>query len=236
MHLHRLALELVSLLTSSNIRIKLVWIKRALNRGADLMSRQHQQAYVDIEDYRLTDEAFDRLQNMYGVFSRDMFANSENAKCPLYVSRFADVGSQPGNIDAFYQPVWGHNFYAFPPVDDSFKALDHILSQSNARGLLILPLWVRLNTFHRLFPDGSHFIPQVLGWSLLSNLDFTKGTGHASFLTRSKGGHRTPFIAILLDTGVNPKPLTLTPPYRFCLKGYYGVLSECPSCWNPDRH
>jgi hypothetical protein len=30
--------------------------------GADLMSRQYRQAFVDIEDYQLTDGAFDRLQ------------------------------------------------------------------------------------------------------------------------------------------------------------------------------
>ena len=232
-HLHRLVQELVKLLTSSNIRIKLIWIKRALNMGADLMSRQYQQAYADIEDYQLTDEAFNRLQRLYGKFNRDMFANAENAKCPLYVSRYADVGSQPGNIDAFYQPAWGHNFYAFPPVDDSYKALEHILHQPNARGLLVLPLWVRLNTFHRLFPDGNHLIPQVIGWTLLKHRDFTKGTGHASFLSVDRGGHNTPFLAILLDTSANPVPLNSSPPYRFCLKGYYGDLSECPTCWNP---
>ena len=163
-HLHRLVQELVKLLTLSIIRIRLIWIKRALNMGADLMSRQYQQAYADVEDYQLTDEAFNRLQRLYGKFNRDMFANAENAKCPVYVSRYADVGSQPGTIDAFYQPAWGHNFYAFPPVDDSYKALEHILHQPNARGLLVLPLWVRLNTFHRLFPDGNHLLPQSGDW------------------------------------------------------------------------
>jgi len=201
--------------------------------GADLMSRQYRQAYADVEDYQLTDEAFNQLQLLYGKFNRDMFANAENAKCPLYVSRHADVGSQPGNIDAFYQPIWGPNFYAFPPVDDSYKALEHILHQPNARGLLVLPLWVRLNTFHRLFPDGNHLIPQVIGWTLLKHQDFTKGTGHASFLSEDRGGHNTPFLAILLDTSASPVPLNSSPPYRFCLKGYYGDLSECPTCWNP---
>ena len=91
--------------------------------GADLMSRQYRQAFVDIEDYQLTDDAFDRLQRIYGKFNRDMFANAENTKCPLYVSRYADA------------------------CGISTRALEHILNQPDARGLLILPLWVRLNSY-----------------------------------------------------------------------------------------
>ena len=114
-------------------------------------------------------------------------------------------------------------------VDDSYKALDHILNQSNAGGLLIIPLWVRLNSYHRLFPDGNHFIPQVIGWTLLNPGDIVKGIGHASFLFPDRGGHRTPFVAILLDTSV---PTPFFPSPRFCLRSYYGVPAECTSCGN----
>ena len=192
-HLHKLARELVALLKKYDIRLVLVWIPRVLNMGADLMSRQFRQAFTDIEDYRLSVTAFSSLQSLYGHFSIDMFANADNAKCPRFVSRHADVGSLPGSIDAFYQPSWGTSFYAFPPVDDAYRALEHILAQPNARGVLVLPLWVRLSTYHRLFPDGNHFIPQVTGWHLLSLTDLEKGFGHASFLSPNKGGHKTPF-------------------------------------------
>ena len=198
--------------------------------GADLMSRQFQHAFTDIEDYRLSATAFSSLQSLYGVFSIDMFANSDNAKCSRFVSRHADVGSLPGSIDVFSQPSWGTSFYAFPPVDDAYRALEHILAQHNARGVPVLPLWVRLNSYHRLFPDGNHFIPQVTGWHLLSLTDLEKGFGHASFLSPNKGGHKTPFIAILLNTTTNPLPEAVTPIYRFCLRGYYGRPSECLSC------
>ena len=128
-YLHRLARELVALLRKYNIRLVLVWIPRALNMGADLMSRQFRQGFTDIEDYRLSGTAFSSLQLLYGHFSIDMFANADNAKCPRFVSRHADVGSLPGSIDAFYQPSWGTSFYAFPPVDDAYRALEHILAQ-----------------------------------------------------------------------------------------------------------
>ena len=89
------------------------------------------------------------------------------------VATLADIGSTPICIDALLQSHWGTAFYAFPPVDDAYLALDHILQQRDARGLLIVPLWVRLNTYTRLFPDGGLFIPQVRGWSLLMLAFFT---------------------------------------------------------------
>ena len=78
------------------------------------MSRQFQQAFTDIEDYRLSATAFSSLQSLYGVFSIDMFANSDNAKCSRFVSRHADVGSLPGSIDAFTNVLGVHLFTLFP--------------------------------------------------------------------------------------------------------------------------
>ena len=56
-----------------------------------------------------------------------------------------------------------------------------------------------------------HFIPQVRGWFLLSTSDFRKGPyGHASFLDPNRGGHRAPFVALLLNTVVD-SPLEYSP-------------------------
>ena len=203
--------------------------------GSDLMSRQYLLALQDTEDYRLKPEIFSHLAALYGNFDVDMFANADNSLCSQYVSRLADIGSTPSCIDAHFQSHWGTAFYAFPPVDDAYLALDHILQQRDARGLLIVvPLWVRLNTYTRLFPDGGHFIPQVRGWSLLSADCFEAGPiGHASFLRPDKGGHRTPFIALLINTSDHAKMEYSDIPKRFCLKAYYGDPSSCKQCRPP---
>ena len=161
-----------------------------------------------------------------------MFASANNTKCPSFVGRHADIGSIPDTIDAFYQASWGNAFYAFPPVDDAPRALTHILSQTSVRGVLILPLWVRLSSFSILFPDGKHFIPQIRGWSLLSNADFTRGPyGHATFLSPTRGGHKTPFIAVLINTAHDaPTELSDLPGRLFCLSAYYGRPSDCNLC------
>ena len=59
--------------------------------------------------------------------------------------------------------------------------------------------------------------------------------GHASFLRPSKGGHRTPFVALLINTA-----LEATAEYCdyssgiFCLRAYYGDTHSCAVC-NPTR-
>ena len=192
-YLHSRVRKIVATLALHNIRVKVIWIPREENRGSDKMSKTIVQERLDQEDYTLHPDTFQRLVNLYGPFSIDMFANANNSKCHVFVSRHADIGSAPDTIDAFYQPCWGKSFYAFPPVDDAPQALSFILSQPSARGILILPLWIRLTSFTRLLPDGCHFIPQVRGWFLLSASDFRKGPyGHASFLDPNRGGHRAP--------------------------------------------
>ena len=97
-----------------------------------------------------------------------------------------------GHGTPFVAILLGPKLLCLPPVDGSYKALDHILNQSNARGLLIQPLWVRLNSYHRLFPDENHLIPQVIGWTLLNPGDIVKGIGHASFLSPDRGDNGPP--------------------------------------------
>ena len=140
----------MALFDSYNIRATIIWIPRKDNGGSDKMSRQEELEIQDIEDYTLSDLVFQRLSLDYGGFTIDMFANASNAKCQQFINRHADIGSVPETIDAFFQPYWGQSFYAFPPVDDAPKALKMILNQNSARGLLILPLWVRLTSYSQL--------------------------------------------------------------------------------------
>ena len=54
-------------------------------------------------------------------------------------------------------------------------------------------------------------------WSLLSNTDFTRGPyGHATLLSPTRGGHKTPFIAVLINTAHDaPTELSDLPGRRF---------------------
>lgn len=87
---------------------------------------------------------------------------------------------------------------------------------------------LRLNSFHRLFTDGSLFIPQVLyGLSLAIGTLPGELATYASFLSPARVRHKTPLLAILRDTiSAYLVPPSSSPPYRCCLKGYYGALSN----------
>ena len=158
LELHQLAREYIDLLARYNVKIRVIWIPRRDNMGSDLMSRQYAQALLDTKDYRLKTEIFTRLSALYGIFDIDMFANADNSLCPSYVSRLADIGSTPSCIDAFFQPHWGTAFYAFPPVDDAYLALDHILQQRDARGLLV----------SGPFMGTTQYLPPVFPWLMVA--------------------------------------------------------------------
>ena len=124
-YLHTRVRKLVATLATHNIRIKVIWIPRKENRGADTTSKKVELERLDLEDYVLTTSTFRHLTALYGTFEVDMFASAINTKCPQFIGRHADIGSIPSTIDVFFQPYWGKTFYAFPPVDDAPRALAH---------------------------------------------------------------------------------------------------------------
>ena len=234
--IHTLIRSWVTLCMEYNIRIQVIWIPRSLNVAADIMSRQFLTVRFDTEDYCLSHKAYQQIC-LYFNFqpSIDLFANIENTKCDKFYSRYAAVGT--AGIDAFYQEQWGLNFYAFPPVDDAGLFLKQFLNpslqgQHPLRGILILPLWRRLEST-RIILDGNHFIPQVRAWYGLGRDSFTLGdVGSASFLNDNRGGHRIPFVAVLLDNSLS---LPILPARRrFCLKKHLNDLHDpCTTCPHP---
>ena len=108
--------KLVATLSNHDIRIKVIWIPREQNRGADTTSKKVELERLDLEDYTLSSRAFKLLTSRYGIFEVDMFANAVNTKCPQFIGRHADIGSIPSTIDAFFQPyLLGQSFLCFPP-------------------------------------------------------------------------------------------------------------------------
>ena len=118
-YLHTRVRKLVATFATHNIRIKVIWIPRKKNQGADTASKKIELERLNIEDYTLVAKTFKHLTALYGTFEVDMFASAINTKCVHFIGRHADIRSIPSTIDAFFQPYWGRAFYAFPPVDDT---------------------------------------------------------------------------------------------------------------------
>ena len=166
-----------------------------------------------------------------------MFANANNIKCPSFVERHADIGSIPDTIDAFYQASWGSNaFYAFPPVDDAPRALSGTcpltnLGQGGANITVMGEVACPVSLFYSLMVNISSRRSGVgLSYQIRISLEDHMAMP-ATFLSPTRGGHKTPFIAVLINTAHDaPAELSDLPGRLFCLSAYYGRPSDCNLC------
>ena len=130
------ATEIFFLCFNNNISLKVEWIPREQNQEADWASREAD--IIDIEDWGITKAFFSIINNLYGPFTIDAFANFYNSKCPRFYSLFHTPGST--GVDALSYNWHGENVLLVPPVNAIGKALAH-LRICKAKGVLVAPKW-----------------------------------------------------------------------------------------------
>ena len=130
----------------NNIKLNLEWVPRDQNKLADFISRQADM--LDTDDWGLTTEFFQILQNLYGVFTLDAFANFYNTKCDRFYSLFHAPNSL--GVDAFTYDWHEENVLMVPLVLNVGRALHH-LRLCKAKGVLVAPKW-----------PSSHFWPLLM--------------------------------------------------------------------------
>ncbi len=105
-----------------------------LNTIADSLSRR-----VDKTDWRLTTEAFERLDERWGPHTIDRFASSANRHCPRFDSRTWDFGTE--TVDTLSK-LWDTNDNNF--VNAPFALIPTILAhirRSRTMATVIAPVW-----------------------------------------------------------------------------------------------
>ena len=148
------ASEIFFLCFQNNISLSVEWIPREQNQDADWASRVAD--IIDIEDWGITDSFYTFLNNSYGPFSLDAFANFYNRKCPRFYSLFHCPGSL--GVDALTYDWQGETVLLVPPVNAIGKALTH-LKTCKAKGVLIAPKWPSSYFWPMLLNE---FIPYIL--------------------------------------------------------------------------
>ena len=94
------------------------------------------------------------LESKFGKFSVDCMANSANAICSKFFSRYSSPGTS--GIDLFAQTLSQKDYYfCFPPVRRAVDAIQHLAS-FKVYGILVIPVWPRSQIFSWFFPDGVH--------------------------------------------------------------------------------
>ena len=104
-----------------------------LNSAADLLSR----GALRYSEWSLHPRVASRIWLRFGVPVVDLFATSEDTKCPLF---FSLRGSPPLGLDALAHQWPPGLLYGFPPLD----LIPHVLARVRTQGvrlLLVAPAW-----------------------------------------------------------------------------------------------
>jgi hypothetical protein len=154
---HYFAKKTVDLCLQNSISLDVGWIPRDLNKDADWISRESE--VLDTDDWGISKEFFKILQNRWGTFSVDCFANFYNAKVEKFYS-FYQVPLTSG-VDAFSFD-WNSEFCLLtPPVCVVGHALKH-LALCKGKGVLVVPCWPSSYFWPLLINDFCCFIKDIL--------------------------------------------------------------------------
>ena len=132
-----LAYKIFSHCLEHNNDLYIDWIPRTLNTQADFVSKIRH-----YDDWQITSELFQELDNLWGPHTLDCFASYYNAKITLFYSCFWNPDYT--GVDALYQPWLEENCLIVPPVNIVTQVLNYMSTQNTVGTLVFWPvLWQR---------------------------------------------------------------------------------------------
>ena len=113
----------------------------------------------DRQEWRLSDEAFGKVEELFGPHTVDLFASRRNALLPRFFSRWLDP--EAAATDALSRSwVLEGNPYAHPPIGLIAKILDKV-REEKCELTLVAPVWASQAWITSLI-DMSVSLPTVL--------------------------------------------------------------------------
>lgn len=192
-HLQDVAIELHEICLNRNINLNIKWIPREFNCSADLLSK-----YIDVDNWKITKGAFEYLDKVWGPFTIDRFANSQNSKLVRFNSKFFELGSE--GMDAFQSDWGGEMNYLVPPVTLISKTIRKCITDKT-QGVLIAPLWKSAD-YWPLLKNGSEWQEFILETKIFSFKKVVKELGLVDISWKKLAGSKTKIIALRLDCRV----------------------------------
>ena len=156
-HLQDLAINIYKFACSNSIDVFMEWIPRSENEKADMLSR-----IIDHDDWQISDSLFKYLNFLWGPFTFDRFADSNNKKLNKFNSRFWSPGTC--GVDAFSFSWEGENNWLVPPICLISRCIKYI-QNNRVNATLVVPYW-----------------PSSVFWPLIVNYDFT----YKQFISKAK--------------------------------------------------
>lgn len=133
LELQMLAINIFSVCVKKGINIDIQWIPRQENVKADYISN-----IIDYEDWGVTNEFVQFMNNLWGPYTIDRFASSRNTK---FFGLIPCFGIQVQKVLIVSVKNWcNENNWLVPPVILIIKTIKYLVS-CKAKGRLIVPKW-----------------------------------------------------------------------------------------------
>ncbi|VDH95207.1 Hypothetical predicted protein [Mytilus galloprovincialis] len=117
-----------------NIDLSVAWVPRLQNCTADFVSK-----FFDFDDWGIHQRIFRYFDKLWGPFTCDLFASSNNYKVAKYYSLFWTPGTS--GVDAFAHNWALENSWIVPPVHLINRTIRYLIF-CRAKGVLIVPKWI----------------------------------------------------------------------------------------------
>ena len=173
------------------MHLKVKWIPREQISYVDFVSKQ-----LDWDDWRTTTSLFVYLNQIWGPFSIDRFADNSNSHLDRFNSKFVCPGT--AGVDAFSQFWGGENNYLVPPVHLVPKVLKH-MQYSQAKGVLVVPLWYSAAFWPQLIDTTSSFKSFVKQVICFDNPKFCVRQGQNTKCEIGSERFKSPMLAMYIS-------------------------------------
>ena len=159
--LQDMAEKVYDLCQARRVTLKVQWVPRESIQYADHLSK-----LIDHDDWRTTPRLFNLLNERWGPYTVDRFADSSNTKLLRFNSKFLCPNTE--QVDAFSSAWTGENNYLVPPVSMIPRVLTH-MEGCGATGTLVVPFWPSAAYFPLIMSTEATFKPFVkdswiFGW------------------------------------------------------------------------
>jgi hypothetical protein len=127
------ALEILQICLVNDIQISIDWVPRNLNVEADALSKT-----IDSDDWSVSQNIYNYLDNLYGKFTIDLFASNLSHKTDRFYAKYWCTGAT--GVDAFAYNWKNETCWMVPPPNLIPKILSHC-KRCKATGILVIPKW-----------------------------------------------------------------------------------------------
>ena len=190
-NLQILAEEIQEICQMENINFETQWVPRETIPYADKLSR-----YEDTDSWEITEGFFSYLNELWGPFSIDRFADSANKKLRRFNSKFYCPETEC--VDAFTVSWDNENNLLVPPVCMISKVIKH-METCKASGTLITPYWVSASFWPLVANSTTNFKTFVKDYKIMDNSKFCVSQENSSKCLIGSKDFKSKIIAMKIE-------------------------------------